>query len=198
MRSRRRGFTLLEMIVVIAILLLVTALLLPAIARVVDDSRVAACATMLKRVKDAMNRYITDVGSFPPTVQDWSRPWGADVGLVNRTAVRTTHVARWHGPYMEIWPVVTPWGGYVPGNPTGATGAYYISSPIALYGIDNNGVAGDDLYCHMNSNVVVFPPSSYILVDNAVDDGNAATGFCRDRATGGIYIDYYLGEGPRY
>jgi prepilin-type N-terminal cleavage/methylation domain-containing protein len=61
-RSTRnlRGFTLIEILVVVAIIALLVAILLPTLARARDQARSMACLSRLKQVGNAMAYYVTD------------------------------------------------------------------------------------------------------------------------------------------
>lgn len=57
---RRRAFTLVELVVVIAVMAILAALLLPALAQAKDASRKAACISNLRQVGIAIHAYATD------------------------------------------------------------------------------------------------------------------------------------------
>lgn len=63
----KRGFTLAELLVVVAILSLMTALLLPALGRVRDVSKIVSCVGNLSQIGQGVSMYATDNdGWLPP------------------------------------------------------------------------------------------------------------------------------------
>jgi prepilin-type N-terminal cleavage/methylation domain-containing protein/prepilin-type processing-associated H-X9-DG protein len=66
MKDRRSGFTLLEVLAVIAIVAILIALLVPAIQAAREAARRIACANNLKQIGLACQNYHDRIGSFPP------------------------------------------------------------------------------------------------------------------------------------
>jgi general secretion pathway protein G len=131
----RRGFTLMELVVVILILAILAALILPRVFGRTDDAKRAKAATDIATLRAQVQIYKTDVGTFPETLQDLrSRPSeGAD---------------GWHGPYLDK---------EIPTDPYGNEYDYQVSSDgedytIICYGQDgspggegNNADIGEEL-----------------------------------------------------
>lgn len=191
---RNKGFTLIELMVVVAVIGILATMLVPSVSKMIDKTRVARTVGELTTIVNAMDVYLADVGSYPPSVQDWGRPWGADVGLVGRGAVHPNHLSAWNGPYLKNWPIKTAWGGIVG---CGATGAYYIHIPIGW--IDGDGIGGNDYWVHMNADCVRYPSAMGIEIDELMDDGNGGAGNFRvyPWCGGGACIYFYVGEGSR-
>jgi len=66
---RRRGFTLIEIMVVIAILGILAALIVPRIVGRTDDARIAAAKTDIATIMQALKLYRLDNGRYPSTEQ---------------------------------------------------------------------------------------------------------------------------------
>jgi prepilin-type N-terminal cleavage/methylation domain-containing protein len=64
-RRRRKGFTLIEMLVVIVIILILAGLLLPAVIKAICQGRAASMESLLESVAQACAMYKTDNGDNP-------------------------------------------------------------------------------------------------------------------------------------
>ena len=71
--SRRHGFTLIELIVVLAIIALLASIVAPRYARSVDNAREASLKTSLNVMRDAIDKYVADKGNYPDSLQDLVR-----------------------------------------------------------------------------------------------------------------------------
>jgi prepilin-type N-terminal cleavage/methylation domain-containing protein/prepilin-type processing-associated H-X9-DG protein len=64
--SMRRGFTLIEILVVVGIVAVLVALLLPAVQAAREGARRALCISQLRQIATGMQTYVSSVGTFPP------------------------------------------------------------------------------------------------------------------------------------
>ncbi len=89
-RSRQAGFTLLEILVVIAILGLLIGLVAPAALRQLGGARNSVAKQSIERIGSVLDLYKLDAGSYPTTEQGLAalteKPSGATV---------------WNGPYLK-------------------------------------------------------------------------------------------------
>lgn len=65
----QRGFTLIEVLVVIIILGLIAALVVPRITGRVDEAKIEATKIQMRAIKDALEQYKLDNGIYPTTEQ---------------------------------------------------------------------------------------------------------------------------------
>ena len=76
MRSMRRSFSLIELLVVVGVIAILCALLLPALAKAKDTAKTISCAANLKQLAQCEFLYTEDnLGWFPSTgggTNDWS------------------------------------------------------------------------------------------------------------------------------
>jgi general secretion pathway protein G len=101
-RAPRTGFTLIEILVVLAIIATLAALVGPSVFRNVGDSRTQAAASQLELFALALEQYRLDNHTYPTT----------DQGLVAlRTMPVTGELPRnWRGPYLRRVVPDDPWG----------------------------------------------------------------------------------------
>ena len=83
---RRRGFTLVELLVVIAVIAILAALVLPAFNRGKEAARSTSCLNNLHQIGIGLQLYVSDNGNRLPTLFDWSgrEPPGANIPHINR------------------------------------------------------------------------------------------------------------------
>ncbi|MGI4950553.1 MAG: type II secretion system major pseudopilin GspG [Janthinobacterium lividum] len=84
------GFTLLEILVVIAILGLLIGLVAPAALRQLGGARTSVARQSIERLASVLDLYKLDVGSYPST----------DQGLP-ALSVRPAGLSTWNGPYLK-------------------------------------------------------------------------------------------------
>lgn len=112
-RPADAGFTLLEILVVVAILGLLIGLVAPAALRQLGGARVSVAKQSIERVASILDLYKLDTGSYPST----------DQGIAALVA-RPAGVGSWNGPYLrgDAKPV-DPWNRpYVYRNPSQRAG----------------------------------------------------------------------------
>ena len=101
-RRRRNdgGFTLLEMLVVLAIMGLLAAIIAPQVLKYLGSSRTQTAKVQIQNVDAALQLYRLDVGRFPTQEE----------GLGSLVAAPPT-APGWNGPYLQKTAALTdPWG----------------------------------------------------------------------------------------
>lgn len=97
-----RGFTLLEMLVVLVIIGLIAGLVGPRLFSKVDSSKVQTAGVQIKLLRGSVETLRMDIGIYPP----------ADVGLAMLVVPPADPVlrGRWKGPYLDEAVPLDPWG----------------------------------------------------------------------------------------
>jgi general secretion pathway protein G len=96
---RRRGVTLIEMLVVMTIIALFAALVAPRLLSKSDTARVTAARAQINSFMTALGAYKLDTGVYPTTEQ----------GL-QALRTRPQNVNQWSGPYLPQDIPNDPWG----------------------------------------------------------------------------------------
>jgi len=92
----RRGFTLIELVVVILILAILAALIVPRVVGRTGDAKRAKAATDISTLRSLVNTFRADCDHYPDTLQDLRvRPSDGGDG--------------WHGPYTDKEIPTDPW-----------------------------------------------------------------------------------------
>ncbi|MER3496085.1 MAG: type II secretion system protein GspG [Armatimonadota bacterium] len=131
-RSLRRGFTLIELIVVILIIAILAALVVPNLINRTSQAKVAKAQSDISTLSGLIQQFRIDCGRFPTTEE----------GL---QALRTapSNVQGWRGPYSTKEIPNDPWGNPYQYQWPGALGEESFS--ILSYGADGApGGTGDN------------------------------------------------------
>jgi general secretion pathway protein G len=132
-RQGEQGFTLVEMLVVIAIIGLIMGLIGPRVLNYLSESRVKAAKIQMQSFASALDLFNLDAGRYPSSSE------GLDA-LVHRSP----GVAAWNGPYLKGGNVPTdPWGHPYIYRAPGEHGAFDIISLGADGTEGGSGIAAD-------------------------------------------------------
>jgi general secretion pathway protein G len=100
-RIRRRGFTLIEVLLVLVILVILASLAVTAYGPVQRRANVNAAKSQIGLFKTPLGLYQNDIGNYPMTEQGL-------MGLVQPPA--DAPPGKWNGPYLEGNIPLDPWG----------------------------------------------------------------------------------------
>ncbi|MGH8075367.1 MAG: type II secretion system major pseudopilin GspG [Lysobacter sp.] len=128
-----RGFTLLEMIVVLVIIGLIMGLVGPRLFSQADKAKVQSAETQVKMLKGALETMRLDIGRFP-SEQEGLR-------LLTENSADERLASRWAGPYLDEAVPGDPWG-----NPYQYSPAKSSSYAFTLYSLGADGQPGGTKY----------------------------------------------------
>ena len=94
-RNVARGFTLVELLLVLIILALIGGLVLPNIIGRAEGAKVKAASSQIDRLSMAVETYYMDTNSFPDTLEDLVENNGG--------------ISGWNGPYVKKSILKDPW-----------------------------------------------------------------------------------------
>lgn len=122
-RESEAGFTLVEMLVVIAIIGLVVGLVGPRVLNYLSESKVKAAKIQIESFSAALDLYYLDNGVYP-------------AGNEGLTALieRPSSARAWNGPYLKT--------SLLPADPWGHPYVYKVPGDHAPYEIDSYGAGG--------------------------------------------------------
>ncbi len=122
---KKKGFTLIELIVAIAIISILAAVIAPKAVKTIEKAKVARVVSDMRTVRNAALSFYNDVGFWPGSMwgtmpHDPYSPGKYGEGFLNPPILRNPsgddtggqaakRIATWDGPYLETWPI-SPWG----------------------------------------------------------------------------------------
>jgi general secretion pathway protein G len=101
-RLRRRGFTLLELIVVIAIIATLVAVVAPQVFNNVGDAKISAARSQIEMFALGLESYRIDNNVYPSTAQG--------LAALREMPTQGEPVTNWRGPYLRRTVPLDPWG----------------------------------------------------------------------------------------
>ncbi|WP_442756670.1 type II secretion system major pseudopilin GspG [Methylocystis sp. JAN1] len=117
-QRRRAGFTLVEMLVVLAIIGSIVGLVGPRVLNYLSESKVKTAQIQMENLASALDLFYLDAGRYPTT----------DEGL-NALVQRPAGVSSWSGPYLKSAGVPKdPWGHPYLYRAPGQSGPYDVGS----------------------------------------------------------------------
>lgn len=144
-RDTRAGYSLLEILVVLAIIALIAAVVGPRLFAQLDRSKTTTARLQIRSLEAALETMRLDIGRLPTDQEGLNLLMRAD----------PAQVAGWSGPYLDKALPSDPWARpyiYVApaANATGAPGAPEIRARVVSYGSDGQE-GGEGVNADVNS-----------------------------------------------
>jgi len=141
---RARGFTLLEILVVLVIIGLIASLVGPRLFTQLEGSQVRVAETQIKMLRGAVETFRLDMGRLPTAEEG--------LGVLFTRPVDPRAAERWRGPYLDeavpLDPWDTPYQYAIPGRD---------GQSFALFSLGADRAAGGD---GNDADLGVLPPAS--------------------------------------
>jgi prepilin-type N-terminal cleavage/methylation domain-containing protein len=99
--TRRPGFTLVEVLVILAILAALAAVLVPTVSNQVRKADVGQANGDLTNLRTGVEAFLVNVHRYPGTVEQLAYPITAADGDINGSTYPSGLVSRWEGPYID-------------------------------------------------------------------------------------------------
>ena len=138
-----RGFTLIEMLVVLVIIGLLAGLVGPRLFGHVDASKIKTTEVQIKMLRGSLETFRLDVGRFPTQ--------GEGLLVLTQAPTEERARARWRGPYLDQDLPLDPWGDPYLYSLPGAGG-----QPYALYSLGADGKPGGE---GADADIGILPPA---------------------------------------
>lgn len=142
-RNTHRGFTLLEMLVVLVIIGLIASLVGPRLFTRVETSKVQVAETQVRMLRGALETFRLDVGRLPTEAEGLAVLYAAPTDERVRT--------RWRGPYLDEPVPLDPWNNPYQYSVPGRDGMAF-----ALYSLGADGQRGGE---DVNADIGFLPPN---------------------------------------
>jgi general secretion pathway protein G len=103
LRNIKKGFTLVELLIVIIIIAVLAAIAIPKFSSSSQRSKESSLRANLKLVRNAIDLFRADTGAFPANMAGLTTSTTA--GLSAAAAACTIAATDWRGPYLQAIPV---------------------------------------------------------------------------------------------
>src|SRR4051812_34503807 len=101
LRDRRRGFTLMELLIVIIVIAVLAAIALPKFINSGLRSKEASLKSDLKIYRNAVQLFLNDTGAYPASLAALAASSAPASGLDAAGAAKTIIATDWKGPYID-------------------------------------------------------------------------------------------------
>ncbi|MCF7907413.1 MAG: prepilin-type N-terminal cleavage/methylation domain-containing protein [Candidatus Omnitrophica bacterium] len=169
---REKAFTLIELVVVIAIIAILASIVAPNAFRSIEKSKVARAVSDIKTLQGAASNYYVSTNKRAPTymMED-------STTYLNNPYITDSGDAGWNGAYLEQWPA-HPWGGsygWIQNYAWDGDGS--LNDGIVVMDDDRPGMGVAD-------NQGQVPQKALIKISEILDDGTLTSGTVQSPISG--------------
>jgi len=203
----RKAFTLIEIIVVIAVIGVLAAIITPNALKAIKKAQVAKTVADMKSLKTALLNYYADTGRFPDPFYFRANGYGhrnatgASYSFTYPPVIANEDGAvNWNGPYLDNIHTSPLIHSYVSGGFT-YPGTYWIGGTNIYqqsFDLDDNGSA--DITNAVSIQLAGLELADALAIDNAFDNDGGRVGrhgiMNVTAGSGYYYIYLYVGTGP--
>ena len=158
---RRNGFTLVEVLVILAILAALAAILVPTVANQVRKADVGRVVGDLDNLRTGVEAFLVNVHRYPGDAHDLGTPISGTDTDINGATYPVGLISRWEGPYVDR--VVSDGGSFETGFGATIQDNFTKTEYPAASGVNYLTVRVHDL---------ALP--EFTTIDEAIDDGDGA------------------------
>lgn len=101
LRNGKKGFTLMELLIVIIVIAVLAAIALPKFVNSGARSKEAALKSNLKIYRNAITLFTNDTGAYPATLAALAATSAPASGLDATGATKSINATDWKGPYVQ-------------------------------------------------------------------------------------------------
>lgn len=138
----KRAFTLVELLIVIVILAVLSAIILPKFYDQSKRSKESALKADLRLLRTAITSYQTDTGYYPLTLSDLTATTAPAKGYDSAAAQQNINASNWHGPYVQTSIPNDPVSSSAFTYTTTGTGVGNVSSSASGNALDGTAYSG--------------------------------------------------------
>ena len=135
-KNGRRGFTLVEVLLVILILGMLAGVAIVALSGTREGAREDTTALLIKEVESSLDRYNLDINHYPTEAED-----GLDALRTKPQFEEEELAEKWNGPYLKKDPV-DAWGNKL--NYEVVEAGAEVSVPVKVWSSGPNEISGDE------------------------------------------------------